>query len=127
MSNDQASSGSGIEPDAVAADDGAAAQQPLSDKRPCDLWRVRIVRLDAYDDFDFEWHDDILYREHSGEDIPIRDLWRVEIVSAQTGDLKRAMNAFPNRDEAESLAARIIDQSYSLSLQKFMDVYLVSI
>jgi len=94
--------------------------------RPCDLWRIRIVRLDAYDDFDFEWHDDILYREHQGKDIPIRGLWRVEIVSATTGELKRAMQSFEDRDEAESLAARITDQSLSLSVQGFMETYLVN-
>jgi len=98
-----------------------------SQSQPCDLWRVRIVRLDAYDDFDFEWHDDILYHDYDGEDIPIRGLWRVEIVSAATGDLKRAVRAFPDRNEAESLAARITDQSHSLSVQRFMDVYLVGI
>ncbi|MCL2332161.1 MAG: hypothetical protein FWC54_01570 [Actinomycetia bacterium] len=96
-------------------------------EQPCDIWRVRIVRLDAYDDFDLEWHDDILYRDHSGEDIAIRDLWRVEIVSAATGDLKRAVRAFKSRDEAESLAASITDQSHSLSVRSFMDTYLVGI
>jgi len=94
-------------------------------KRPCDLWRVRIVRLDEYDDFDFEWHDDILYREHRGEDIPIRDLWRVEIVSVATGELKRAMQSLASRDAAESLAAQVTDQSHSLSVQGFMETYLV--
>jgi len=94
--------------------------------RPDDLWRVRIVRIDAYDDFDLEWHPDILYREHSGEDIGIRDLWRVEIVSVESGDLKRAVRSFKDRDEAESLAARISDQLRSMSVRTFMDTYLVS-
>jgi len=94
---------------------------------PSDLWRVRIVRIDAYDDFDMEWHDDILYRSHQGEDIPIHDLWRVEIVAKRSGDLKRAVRDFRDRDEAESLAARISDQLHSLSVKEFIDTYLVSL
>ena len=104
---------------------GISGTPNFSDSRPCDIWRVRIVRLDTYGDFDLEWHDDILYRHHSGEDIPIQGLWRVEIVSKVNGELKRAMRTFQSRDEAESLAAQITDQSYYLSVQDFMDVYLV--
>ncbi|MCL2654292.1 MAG: hypothetical protein FWD65_01110 [Coriobacteriia bacterium] len=104
-------------------DEGAAAAA----SRPCDLWRVRIVRLDAYDDFDFEWHDDILYHDYQGADIEIRGLWRVEIVSAATGVLKRAMQSFENRDDAESLAAQVTDQSCNLSVADFMEQYLVGI
>jgi len=94
-------------------------------ERPCDIWRVRIVRINAYDDFDFEWHDDILYRVHAGEQIAIRDLWRVEILSAATGELKRAVRTFESLEAAENLAAQITDQSHELSVVDFMDVYLV--
>jgi len=104
---------------------GSSGTSHFADSHPCDIWRVRIVRLDTYDDFDLEWHDDILYRPHQGEDIPIQGLWRVEIVSQATGEMKRAVRTFSTRDEAEGLAARITDQSHYLSVQDFMDVYLV--
>ncbi|MCL2881369.1 MAG: hypothetical protein FWF45_00545 [Coriobacteriia bacterium] len=102
----------------------ASSPEPES-QRPCDLWRIRIVRIEEYADFDFEWHDDILYREHHGEDIPIRSMWRVDLLSKTSGELKRALQSFESRDAAESLAARVTDQSYSLSVANFMEQYLV--
>ncbi len=93
--------------------------------KPCDVWRTRITKLDAYQDFEFEWHDDILYRSHEGADVPIKDIWQVEIVSVSTGELKRVVRSFDTRDEAEALAAQITDQSHALSVADFMDVYLV--
>jgi len=110
----------------IPANTSTGATDP-EQQRPCDLWRIRIVRIEEYDDFDFEWHDDILYRQHRGEDIPIRSMWRVDILSKATGELKRALQSFESRDDAESLAARIVDQSFSLDVKGFMEQYLVVI
>ena len=31
-----------------------------------EFWRVRVTRVDTTDGFEFEWHDDILYRDAAG-------------------------------------------------------------
>ena len=33
-----------------------------------EFWRLRLTRVDTTDELDFEWHDDILYREPAIED-----------------------------------------------------------
>lgn len=93
---------------------------------PSDLWRVRLMRLDAMDDFDLEYHDDILYRSHEAGSVDINEMWRVDIMSVIDGQIKRSFEPHSTRGEAEDLYRQIKGDLQKLSTDSFADLYIVS-
>ncbi|MBI5232447.1 MAG: hypothetical protein HY876_09825, partial [Coriobacteriales bacterium] len=45
-----------------------------------DFWRLRLIRVDAEDEPDLEWRDDVLYREQQSAAPQAASVWRVEAV-----------------------------------------------
>lgn len=93
---------------------------------PTELWRARLMRLDTMDDFDLEYHDDILYRSHEVGPVDINEMWRVDIMSLIDGQIKRSFEPHSTREEAEELYRQILNDLTKLSTDSFADLYIVS-
>ena len=90
-----------------------------------DSWRVRIVRLDEYEYFDFEWHDDILYSTPQAEPIEIGVRWRVDIVAVVDGRVRRSFEGSSSRDESAVIASKISHDLETLTVPEFGERYMV--
>lgn len=98
----------------------------MNQQLPSALWRVRLVKIDEFDDFDFDWHDDILYRTRPVENVDTHAIWRVDIVSKLDSQVKRAFMPSDNREDAEALVKAITDDLDSLSIDEFTERYIVA-
>ena len=58
-----------------------------------EFWRLRITRVDTTQGLDFEWHDDILYRE---PDVDLGD--EVEYLACRGGADRRRRDRRSTRD-----------------------------
>lgn len=94
--------------------------------RSRDIWRVRIVKLDEFEWFDFEHHDDILYREPRPDDIEILVNWRVDIVGINDGETRRSFSYGGDNQAARTAARDIRAALDELTPVEFADVYMVS-
>jgi len=68
-----------------------------------EFWRLRITRVDTTQRLDFEWHDDILYREPEidyGDEV---EYWHVEAVRLDDADTVVRLATFSSDGEAREL------------------------
>ena len=66
-----------------------------------EFWRIRMTRVDTTDHFDFEWHDDILYR---APDVDPGD--EVEYFHVEAVRLARVLVPGRVRESLNKMAAR---------------------
>jgi len=89
-----------------------------------EFWRLRVTRVDTTDDLDFEWHEDILYREPAVQPSAELELWHVEAVSL--GDVERVVRVatFTDRADAERFFDRAHGDLGQMTRSQFEEVYL---
>jgi len=90
-----------------------------------DSWRVRVVRLDEYEYFDFEWHENILDSKPQSTPVEIAVRWRVDIISLADGKVRRSFAGSESRDDSVAAADRIVQDLQSLTAAEFSDHYMV--
>lgn len=89
-----------------------------------EFWRLRLTRLDTTEGLDFEWHDDILYREPHpdlGEEV---ELWTVEAVSVTDYESLVRIATFADRSEAEAFYQRARADLAEMTKTQFEEAYL---
>lgn len=91
-----------------------------------DTWRVRFVKLDEFEQFDFERHDDILYRQPDTEQIEILVNWRVDIVGLRDGQVRRSYEFGEELDAAREMAQELRAALKALTSVEFGDRYMVT-
>lgn len=89
-----------------------------------EFWRLRMTRVDTTDDLDFEWHDDILYREPRPRPAHELEVWTVEAVELTDFDTIVRVASFGDRDDAEAFFQRAKDDLAELTKSQFEDAYL---
>ena len=94
--------------------------QPASD-----VWRVRTVKLDEFEMFDFEQHDDILYRMPETEQVQINVNWRVDIVGLSDKKVRRTFEFGDDRQSANTFAASLGADLRAMDTGSFSEAYLV--
>jgi hypothetical protein len=89
-----------------------------------EFWRLRLSRLDTTEDLDFEWREDILYREpiQSAEDELV--IFQVEAVRLNDKDEVSCLARFYDREEASEYLATARDDLASMTKNQFEDAYL---
>ena len=65
-----------------------------------EFWRARLARVSA-EDLDFEWHEDILYREPRTKEPDESDEWRIEAVRVDDRESPVTLAVFSDREDAE--------------------------
>ena len=89
-----------------------------------DFWRVRLTRVDTTSELDFEWHEDILYRQPATASTADVELWHVEAVRTDDYDSIVRIATLRSRTEAESYFARITEDLSEMTKSQFEEIYL---
>ena len=88
-----------------------------------DFWRIRLTRLDTTENFDFEWHDDILYRQPSPDPGDEIELWHVEAVRIDDSDVVARLATCRTQDEGRDLLERIQEDMHDMTKAQFEAAY----
>jgi hypothetical protein len=89
-----------------------------------EFWRLRITRVDTTSGLDFEWHDDILYRQPAvkfGSDV---ELYHVEAVRLDDSETVMRLGTFSEDDDARELLARASEDLADMTKSAFEARYL---
>jgi len=89
-----------------------------------EFWRLRVTRVDTTEDLDFEWHEDILYREPTVQPSAEVELWHVEAVSIEDVERVVRVATFTDRADAERFFDRTRDDLTQMTRSQFEEVYL---
>jgi hypothetical protein len=85
-----------------------------------DFWRLRLTRMDATEELDFEWHDDILWREPQVHLEPGEPAYVVEAVSTGSEPERVvALAAFPDEDAAREFLESALDDLVGMTRSQF--------
>ena len=88
-----------------------------------EFWRIRFTRVDTTDNFDFEWHDDILYRTPSVDPGDEVEYFHVEAVRVDDPDEVVRVATFSNADQAKTLVAELKDALPQMTKSQFEATY----
>ena len=89
-----------------------------------EFWRLRLTRVDTTDGFEFEWHDDILYRAPKvdlGDEV---ELFHVEAIPLDNPDECLRVATFPEADEARAYLALLEENLGEMTKMEFEEAYL---
>ncbi len=85
-----------------------------------DFWRVRMTRMDGADELDFEWHDDILWREPNIRIEPGESAYVVEAVWVGAAPERVVrLAAFADEDSAHEFLAEAEDDLRDMTRSQF--------
>jgi hypothetical protein len=88
-----------------------------------EFWRLRVTKVDTTQGLDFEWHDDILYREPNvdhGEEI---EYWHVEAVRLDDADAVIRLATYTRADEARGFLEVAQEDLSDLTKSRFETAY----
>lgn len=88
-----------------------------------EFWRLRMTRVDTTDDFDFEWHEDILYREPAVKPTREVEQWTVEAVEITDQDTVVTVASFSEREEADAFFDAAREHLAEMTKSQFEDAY----
>jgi hypothetical protein len=88
-----------------------------------EFWRLRLTRLDTTENFDFEWHDDILYRQPSPDPGDEVEFWHVEAVRIDDPDVVARLATCQTQDEARDLLERVREDMRDMTKAQFEVAY----
>ena len=93
-------------------------------------FRVRALKMDLYDDFDFEWNKEIIYSGYSldhfsAQPIDMKTLWRVDVINLEDDEVLRQFINIVSRDEAHELLGQLKSDLHMLSRLEFVAKHLV--
>ena len=89
-----------------------------------EFWRLRLARLDTTEGLDFEWHEDILYREPQVRLAEEIEVFHVEAVRLDDYENAVRIASFEEREEAETFLAHANDDLAQMTKHQFEDAYL---
>jgi len=87
------------------------------------FWRLRLSRVAEDDAVDFEWRDDVLYREPPQQRIAEREVAHVEAVSLDEADTVVRLGAFTSADEAHAFLESAEEDLRDLTRSQFEERY----
>jgi hypothetical protein len=91
-----------------------------------EFWRLRITRVDTTQGLDFEWHDDILYREPQVDHGDEVEYWHLEAVRLDDADSVVRLATFSSADEARELLEIAQEDLRDLTKSRFELAYFES-
>jgi hypothetical protein len=84
-----------------------------------EFWRLRITRLDTTENFEFEWHDDILYRNPApdlGDEV---ESWYVEAVRLDDPDSVARLATCVTEGEARDTLNAVAEDLAQMTKSEF--------
>ncbi len=89
-----------------------------------DFWRARLIRVDATEELDFEWREDILYRHPVVSEADDVELWHIEAVRTDDYDTVVRIGTIRSRSEAEAMFSRVTEDLGEMTKNQFEETYL---
>lgn len=89
-----------------------------------EFWRLRITRVDTTAGLDFEWHDDILYRQPTvsfGSEV---ELYHVEAVRLDDAETVMRLGTFDESGPAREVLAQAAEDLGEMTKSEFESRYL---
>jgi hypothetical protein len=90
------------------------------------FWRLRVTRLDTTENFEFEWHDDILYREPRPDPGDEVESWHVEAVRLDDSDIVARLATCSSQGEARDVLSDILEDLTEMTKSEFEATYVDS-
>lgn len=88
-----------------------------------DFYRLRVMAVDATDEVDFEWRDDILYRRPPSAVIEDEEVFRVEAVLLDDDDVTYALGTFADSESAHRWMRGLEDDLAEMTKSEFEAAY----
>lgn len=88
-----------------------------------DYYRLRLSRFDDGDTPDFEWHDDILWRQPADAQLREFDRFRVEAVALGDDDDVTSLGEFSSADDAHEALDAAAEDLAGLTRSEFEERY----
>lgn len=89
-----------------------------------EFWRLRIIALGVTENFDLEWHDDILYRQPEPDQGQEVDIWHVEAVRLDDQDTVVRLATCASQFEAREVEANIAANLAEMTKSEFEVAYI---
>ena len=89
-----------------------------------EFWRLRLTRVDTTEGLDFEWHDDILYRQPAvdyGDEV---EFWHVEAVRLDHAENVVRVATFASQDEAREYLTAVAEDLAEMTKSEFEAAYI---
>lgn len=91
-----------------------------------EFWRLRLTRVDTTEGLDFEWHDDILYRQPAVDHGDEVEFWHVEAVRTDDTDTVVRVATYGSADEARECMSAAEEDLGEMTKSQFEAAYLDS-
>jgi hypothetical protein len=88
-----------------------------------EFWRLRVTQLDTTEDFEFEWHEDILYRQPRPDQGHEVELWHVEAVRLDDSDVVVRLATCATQSEAREVQSSIAENLADMTKSEFETAY----
>jgi len=89
-----------------------------------EFWRLRLTRVDTTDGLDFEWHDDILYRQPDVDHGDEVEFFHVEAVRLDDPDVVVRVATFDDANGARAFLEELKDALIGMTKSQFESAYL---
>lgn len=89
-----------------------------------EFWRLRLTRVDTTEELDFEWRDDVLYREPRVAPVEELELWHAEAIRLDDNDVVIRLATFHERRHAETFLDQARDDLTEMTKSQFEAAYL---
>jgi hypothetical protein len=90
----------------------------------CDFYRLRVTRIDAGGDVEFDWRDDVLWRSAPPDSMPESDIWVLEAVTLDAQEFVTPIAVFPDADEAREALVEATEDLDEMTRAEFEAEYL---
>ena len=91
-----------------------------------EFWRLRLTRLDTTEHFEFEWHDDILYRAPMVDPGDEVQAWYVEAVRLDDRDVVARLGTFDFESDAREFMDAAAEGLAEMTKSEFEAAYVDS-
>ena len=88
-----------------------------------EFWRLRLTRLDTTEHFEFEWHDDILYRAPAVDPGDEVKSWFVEAVRLDDREMVARLGTFETQNEAREFMDAVAEELADMTKSEFEAAY----
>lgn len=88
-----------------------------------EFWRIRLTRVDTTGELDFEWHDDILYREPRVRHADEIEFWKVEALRIDDAEQIVELGSFGDESDARDFARRVGEDLSEMTKSVFEETY----
>ena len=89
-----------------------------------EFWRLRIIHVDTTAGLEFEWHDDILYRQPAVSFGAEVELYHVEAVRLDDSETVMRVGTFGESADARELLAQASEDLHAMTKSEFEARYL---